>query len=385
MHTAVSDPATIDAAPFKTGYLPALDGLRAIAILLVIPHNTSVLNSTAAGLAYLVSLLSNVGWIGVQLFFALSGFLITGNLLDTRQAGNYYRMFFARRVLRIFPLYYGTLIVMLILVPMLFSMPDSFTKTLQYQPWLWLFLSNWVEPFGHAVEPFPHFWSLAIEEQFYLIWPFVVHRHTSKQVFSVSCAVIIAALAIRIGMIWGGANSGSLYMFTTSRMDALAAGAALAAALRTPGMSRWLIERANSMAMFAVVLLLLGALTTYAYELEGLLTRSYGYSILAIGFALIIAAAAIRPAGIFSSVWKLLSLAPLRRVGRYSYAMYIFHLPLHIYIGTKLLHRFTTQVTNGIALIYMACLIVTTFLLSAASYHLIEKRFLALKSRFVPA
>ena len=88
-------------------HFSALDGLRGLAILLVIPHNADAFHGTL----WPAAILAHLGWIGVQLFFVLSGFLITGNLLDSRNAPNYYRSFFARRVLRIFPLYYGVLIV----------------------------------------------------------------------------------------------------------------------------------------------------------------------------------------------------------------------------------------------------------------------------------
>jgi peptidoglycan/LPS O-acetylase OafA/YrhL len=96
------------AAPGATDtprHLPALDGLRAIAILLVIPHNVYVFERTGGWLAPF-AWLANAGWIGVQLFFVLSGFLITRNLLDSRGASNYYSAFFGRRILRIFPLYF---------------------------------------------------------------------------------------------------------------------------------------------------------------------------------------------------------------------------------------------------------------------------------------
>jgi len=368
----------------SSAYMPALDGLRAMAILLVIPHNTSVLSANTSGFAFLVALIANVGWIGVQLFFALSGFLISGNLLDTRRAANYYQSFFARRVLRIFPLYFGSLLLICGIAPLLFHMPEEFTVTLRYVPIYLFFLSNWTQPFGLSILTFPHFWSLAIEEQFYLAWPFVVHRTTPERLLRICIAIIAVALIIRVSMIIGGAAFNFLYMFTTSRMDALAAGAALAAIMRIPHLGQWFNHRANTITAGTLLLLLAGALVTHAYS-NVTTTQSYGYTILAIGFALIVALAAVRSAGPFSTLWNVLSVAPLRLIGRYSYAMYVFHLPLHILVGMPLLHRFMPNHSNSVALLYMAALTATTFGFAALSYRFYESRFLALKQYFIPA
>lgn len=367
-----------------SAYMPALDGLRAVAILFVIPHNTSVLSAHTSGFAYLVALIANLGWIGVQLFFALSGFLISGNLLDTRRAANYYHSFFARRVLRIFPLYFGSLLLICGLAPLIFHMPDEFTRTLRYVPIYLFFLSNWTQPFGLSIHTFPHFWSLAIEEQFYLAWPFIIYRTTPQRFLRICIAIVAAALVIRVGMLIGGAAFNLLYMWTTSRMDALAAGAALATIIRIPNLALWFKRRANAITMGTLVLLLAGAVTTHAYS-NAATTQSFGYTILAIGFALIVALAAARSSGPFSILWSVLSIAPLRLIGRYSYAMYVFHLPLHILIGMPLLHRFVPHHSDSTALLYMAGLIVTTFSLAALSYHFYESRFLRLKKHFEPA
>lgn len=380
---ATSEEITPPVVASSSAYMPALDGLRAVAILFVIPHNTSVLSAHTSGFAFLVSLIANVGWIGVQLFFALSGFLITGNLLDTRRAANYYRSFFARRVLRIFPLYFGSLLLICGLVPLLFHMPDEFTRTLRYAPIYLFFLSNWTQPLGLSLHTFPHFWSLAIEEQFYLAWPFIVYRTMPERFLRVCIAIVAAALVIRVGMMIGDAPFNFLYMFTISRMDALAAGAALATIIRIPHLAQWFKQRANAIAVGTLLLLLAGALTTHAYS-NAITTQSFGYTILAIGFALIVALAAVRSSGPFSMLWSALSIAPLRLIGRYSYAMYVFHLPLHILIGMPLLKRFAPHHADSIGLLYMAGLTVATFSLAALSYHFYESRFLALKKYFIP-
>src|SRR5260221_2298951 len=144
--------------------LPTLDGLRAIAILLVVPHNLNLI-ATFGGTQPVVAALHR-GWIGVQLFFVLSGFLITRILLDARDAPDYYRSFFVRRALRIFPLYYAVLLVLFVLLPVLGLVPlDSDPMgELSY----WAYSSNWYGPFRHGPEAVSHFWSLPTEEKFYL-------------------------------------------------------------------------------------------------------------------------------------------------------------------------------------------------------------------------
>src|SRR5690242_2951621 len=99
--------APADSGAAVSPYIPALDGIRALAILLVIPHNIDLLHPSYSAAVRPALMLVHAGWIGVQLFFVLSGFLITGNLLDTQRADNYYSAFIARRALRILPLYFG--------------------------------------------------------------------------------------------------------------------------------------------------------------------------------------------------------------------------------------------------------------------------------------
>src|SRR4029077_5645891 len=167
-------------------HIPALDGIRGLAILLVIPHNTNLMLETAFhGPAYLVKEFLLFGWAGVQLFFVLSGFLISGALLDTQNSPRYYRSFYARRVLRILPLYYGALVVTFLVLTPLRLAPAETLHSQQHQIWLWTFLSNWTDPQGLVVVGFAHFWSLAVEERFYLLWAMALARLRAAGVLQV--------------------------------------------------------------------------------------------------------------------------------------------------------------------------------------------------------
>src|SRR5262249_39680967 len=159
-------------------------------------HNVSQLTLPVPGVYLPAVFLADAGWIGVQLFFVLSGFLITGNLLDTSSSPNYYRSFFARRVLPLFPPYYAPPLVSLVLVPLLFTLSAAYAQSLHHQLWIWTFLLNWTQPYGLSVQGFSHFWSLAVEEQFYFIWPLLIHRRTPRQVVILCAVVGLAAVAI---------------------------------------------------------------------------------------------------------------------------------------------------------------------------------------------
>ena len=173
------------------------------------------------------------GWAGVDLFFVLSGFLITGILLDTKGAPRFFRTFYARRFLRIFPLYYGFLAIAFWVAPLLD--PSLGVVPLSAQGWYWAYLSNvqlalagaWQKPVWIG-----HFWSLAIEEQFYLVWPFLVYATSAKNLVRVCIALIVAALLTRVALVATG-HGFATYVLTPCRTDALATGALIAALMRT--------------------------------------------------------------------------------------------------------------------------------------------------------
>src|SRR6185503_19750329 len=172
-------PALRDAAAGTSSasrsHVPSLDGIRGLAIAIVLVHNgTFILHGSHATLPKVAAAVAAAGWLGVQLFFVLSGFLITGILLDSRTRPQFFRTFYTRRTLRIFPLYYAFLASALFIVPLLANVPDWHATALRNQVFYWTYTSNWANPLGYAIPGLSHFWSLAVEEQFYLFWPVVV-------------------------------------------------------------------------------------------------------------------------------------------------------------------------------------------------------------------
>ncbi len=155
-------------------HIPALDGIRGIAILVVMMHHFTVYGGMAStnALDRAFRTLTLPGWVGVDLFFVLSGFLITGILYDAKEKRHYFRTFYMRRVLHIFPLYYVVLVIVFLIAPRLFTADAALQSFTGEQWWYWTYLSNVSTALSgwHEYLAFGHFWSLAVEEQFYLLW-----------------------------------------------------------------------------------------------------------------------------------------------------------------------------------------------------------------------
>jgi peptidoglycan/LPS O-acetylase OafA/YrhL len=365
-------------------HIPALDGLRGIAILLVLIHNAGHFGAHPAGGFWIAALVGAIGWVGVQLFFVLSGFLITLKLLSTQGASNYFSVFFGRRVLRIFPLYFAALIVGLLIVPAITGHPPGGETPAVHQVWLWTFMLNWSHPLGLPAYGFPHFWSLAVEEQFYLIWPFIVYRTTHTTLARTCYAVIAAALIFRTVLALNGATEDMIYEFTFCRMDALAMGALLAAWLQSPDWTRRLQEKAAARLIpAAFVILLLGAVFSRVYTRSLLFTETLGYTFLGVFFALILLACLLGTNKLNRWCRQFLSINSLRSLGKYSFAIYVFHYPIELRLEPFL--PFFHQhfgIWSGIA--FLLAVSLASYVAAFFSYHLYEKHFLRLKSLFTP-
>lgn len=362
------------------GPLPALDGLRGVAIAVVLVHNLLFIAPGGDLAGRMLDALADRGWIGVQLFFALSGFLITRILIASREATNYFSSFYARRTLRIFPLYYATMGVIFVLLPALDALPEGFTRHPQRELAMWLYLTNWVQPHYPGQGAISHLWSLAVEEQFYLLWPLVVRWLSTAALLR--CCLVLAAgsLLFRVVLQAMGVGFEPIYEYTPSRIDALVLGAAVACRVSQAGVP--VSPRATAIAGWTAIAVFVGAaLPTRGYAAYLPLTQTLGYSALSVAAAIALWAIARRPAD--APAVPLLESRVLRLLGRYSYGLYLLHIPLHVLVGERLVGS-TSAWAWPQALAYLAAMLALSGAAAWASYHGFERWFLEAKRRFEP-
>lgn len=364
-------------------HIPQLDGLRGLAIVLVLAfHFVGDPAISASGIDGVVRSLTRIGWCGVDLFFVLSGFLITGILLDHKESPRYYQAFYARRILRIFPAYYAFLIIYLVLLPWLwpelrnmFRAPDAV---------LWLYLADFK---GHSY-PTYHFWSLAIEEQFYLVWPLIVARCTPRRLTHVCGLLMTSALLFRIAIFTDIIPLHELKAYTLlfTRWDALAAGSLLAVLVRNDQGRAWLQRFAGRVMCIALTAIVGVIAIDGGPEFWNAAMGTVGYSALACFFMTAVYFAACGKGG--QRYHRTLRSSVLRFFGRYSYGLYIIHFPLRVLMEIRfgVTPEFLGQI-GGTYLVSWLCyallLTVMTILAALVSWNIIEQPILRLK-RFVP-
>ncbi|HWU76407.1 MAG TPA: acyltransferase [Rhodanobacter sp.] len=363
-------------------YWPALDGLRGLAIIAVLLHNTTGIQVDASLADKLWTFVVDAGWVGVQLFFVLSGFLITGILLRSRDKPHALRTFYTRRALRIFPLYYLFLLGRFLLVPLFLPLAAvSFGKQLPF----WLYLSNWGDLLtSHPVVPMGHFWSLAVEEQFYLVWPALALIVPLRRFAWICGGIVLTALGFRIAMHLGSLPGQWMYESTITRADALAMGALVAIAFHDARGQEWFRRARKTIMVGACVGL--ACIMVFAHGLSRFewLVQTLGYSLLAVVFAWLVAeCATATPGG-----WRRwLALPWLRLIGKYSYAIYIVHVPVkYVLVHYAAAHAIRIGAAQSIMrdMAFIALVGVISFVIAALTFIVIERPILRFKQRTVP-
>lgn len=362
--------AATASAVLRPAYYPALDGLRAIAAILVFLHHYASLP---------------LGWVGVDVFFVLSGFLITGILYESRYSVRRYRDFYIRRSLRIFPLYYALLGLVLLAsagagIPLLWPVA------------LWpLYLGNYLRSIlstslydGIGLVVLGHLWSLCVEEQFYLIWPTVVFSAFSRKRIERLCVAVITIVPlVRAVLCWLLPSRlielESLYRAMPTRLDALVIGALVAMLLRAPGGTRTLALGKpllwGSSGAFVIAALIAFFCGADPFKTATSWMTVFGYTLLdfaAAGLLLL----ALEPRSIIS---RCLRVSPLRQFGQVTYGFYVLHLlPVRVF----------ERVSAGMTPWSRVLLVMAMFLLAwggaRLSYDYFEKPFLKLKDRLAP-
>ncbi len=378
------------ARPTFKGHQPGLDGIRGLAIVLVLILHFVGINSATNSAERAVIELAQYGAYGVDLFFVLSGFLITGILLDAKRNRNrYFINFYARRTLRIFPLYYGVLLVGLVVVPLFTHVNDDWEAAERGQGWLWTYLANFYvagEDSWDALGHFTHFWSLAVEEQFYLVWPALVLLVSRRSLEAVCASVIVLGLVARCALAAGDVSDIALGTLTVFRLDTLCTGALLAALVRRDaGLEPWRrlavpvgIGAAAAVAAVSVVI------AATPSDDDPVLWQ-LRVSLFAVLFGCLVLLA-LRTGDARTPIARTLELPALRYVGKYSYGLYVYHGILTVQLVAWRSESRLTDALGGHHTLAMVVQFVAatavSLLVSVLSFELFEKRFLALKGRF---
>jgi peptidoglycan/LPS O-acetylase OafA/YrhL len=372
------------------GRILALDGLRGVAILLVVVwhyfyfypdpnhHPTALLPRLYV---YFERCIAS-GWSGVDLFFVLSGFLIGGILLDVRTSPSYFGTFYLRRFFRIIPVYYAWIALYVLLL-----LGFAFARHADWlgEPKIWyevgaqfVFFQNLglMHYSGVGGAWFTATWSLAVEEQFYLVAPVIVRWLSSRVLIWLLTLVVLLAPLLRVLVHYYLPSTTSLdpaYILMPCRADSLAIGMLVALLWRTPQSHKWLEDHRRILyRLFGMFLTGVVVLGTYWPSSGSIAMQSVGYSWLAIFFALLLLITLVNPAG---HVASLASMRVLRELGNVSYCLYIIHQAVNLLCQAILRPARVSQSDwRVIAVPMVAC--VVSYLIGKLSFTYFEQPLL---------
>ncbi len=368
-----------------SNHIPIIDGLRGIAVLLIlIFHSTIIRGNTKIDDYYYM--FGRSTWLGVDLFFLISGFLITGILYDSKGSKNFFKNFYMRRTLRIFPLYYLVVFFSLYLAPQIsWFQTKQFPNESHNQWWYWLYASN----FLMSKEGLKHYilgptWSLAIEEQFYLLWPLLIYIFSRRRMATFCIGLVFFTYSLRLILLNSGYSPTAIYVLSPTRLDALAIGAFIALVARSKnGLKQLLPWTYNLMPVTGVILSYF--LLTGSINKKLTIMIQYGYSVVAFFFGSLLVILLTQNPVSYSN--RILSSNFLKTFGKYSYALYLFNQPIVALINNNIFNYRTFPRLYGSMIpgqvIFLLLVIIFTFILAYISWHIFEKHFLKLK-RFFP-
>lgn len=348
-------------------YYNELDSVRAVAALMVMfLHFFQQQHGPSSTIVTYLAKFAILGQSGVTLFFVLSGFLITRILLASKDGSNYFSSFYIRRSLRIFPLYYFFLALIFFIIP---AFSGTGYVPFNKQVYNWVYLQNFAVTFKWPYEGPAHFWSLAVEEHFYLFWPLLVYVLDKRKLWWACISIAIIAIISRIVLLQNGYDA---FWFTLTNMDSLAMGSILA--LMEPiitGKETAAKSKRLFTLCFFLVLIPTGALwfnvsgkrEMYVQVIKPLLLNVICFSLI----GRVIASESGRLLTAFKN-------KTLMYLGKISYGLYVYH-PLCFSIF------FAHTYTGSVLLDFVICFIIA-IAVATASYYLFEARFLNLKKYF---
>jgi peptidoglycan/LPS O-acetylase OafA/YrhL len=338
--------------------------------------------------------IAEAGRIGLDLFFVLSGFLITGILLDTRGQPHYFRNFYIRRGLRIVPLYFLLLVVLfLLLPPIYFRNPETahlgrlWSRQSADWPWYFLYLPNilFLIRDGFAPSGLDVTWSLGVEEQYYLSWAVLVFLLSPRRLKGLCVGFVIGALLTRLVMFLLGASWIQIHVMILARMDALSLGGLIALLVRSPEYEPKSFARTGGRVALLALVALLAFLPLGSLRHDSAVTLLLGYTL--VGLLCAGSMVAIMHAPRASLLSRIFTSPVLRFFGRYSYAIYLSHVLIRDELRRRWFPSSWFLEVDGLELIgrqslffliATACSVVIALL----SWNFFEKHWLGLKRLF---
>lgn len=342
----------IDYTPGK--YIQEFDGWRGVGIVFVV-------------LAHYLPKVFIGSWVFMEMFFVMSGFLITGILLDTKSKPGYYSRFIYRRTVRVFPLYYLSLVILFFLIPK--SWIDlSYYR--EHQLWYWLYAENWL----YAIDGWPdvkalhHFWSLAIEEQFYIIWPVVVLLFSPKNLVRFCIFLFFFSIAFRNIGIHQGFVMPFPYVATFGRMEGIVLGAIIAVLVRT---NKSVLERFTlPVTVISGILSFILFLVADKMIFQDPIHYTVNYTLVDIFFAgMIVLTLCSKQLKGFKII---LNQSFVRKLGVMSYCIYIFHYPIQVIAEYNFISYFH-GLTGNEELAKLCCRFIA-FLITIPVVYIIHKK-----------
>lgn len=344
-------------------YIKQLDGIRAIAALMVMFFHFFRNIETNSQFYLAIKKISIFGQTGVSLFFVLSGFLITRILLSTKEKKNYFKNFYLRRALRIFPLYYLFLTIYYFLIPLI---SNSQFVPFNQQIYYWIYIQNFATTFNWKSSGPDHFWSLAVEEHFYLFWPLMVYFIQYKKIKFGLLLIIVLALISRLFFV---ENNIEVFYFTLTRMDELALGALLATFERDGKLG----YAKTKTFLISIVILIIPTIILWIGTTGKSISfiQLFKFNLISlIYFCLIGLVVCLKNENFFN---KVLRSKFFIYTGKISYGLYVYH-PLCFFMISILL-----KVTYVPISFFLSFLL--TYLIASISYYFYESYFISLKKR----
>lgn len=374
--------------------MPVLDGMRGLAMLMVLAHHFVAFRPAHPVEKWFVRV-AELGTPAIDIFFVLSGFLITGILLDMRGEPGYFRRFYVRRGLRIFPLYYLLLFVVCVCLPPLYRAghasvisQDLLHDTVSRWPWFVTYTSNILFALKKSFldRTLAVTWSLGVEEQFYLAWAVLVAFVPVRRLYWVWGGMMVFAVAWRVALWQAGSGWVPVWVTTPSHLASIAGGSFVAAWLRRPD------YRPEPVARLARLATIVGLAGCAALFLAGRFNH-FSPLFLTVGYVPLILTmvggmTALLHADPRGAAGRFFRSRVLDFFARHSYAIYLVHLPLADLVGRWGLHESKFRTLPGSILLWQAVFYVVTIGLTSVigwlSWRLVESPLLGLKDRWAP-